>query len=274
MAKIITYHGSLDALVWFKERKNMDADTELVVPVSHEAVFIKDGQIMDSFTMGRYDLKECCVGDGHLFSASDEHVDCRIYYVKKEGGYSIKWNVNNPVCFNDPVLKIPVEFDLSGVFTIKIIDSKKFLQKLLAFTRKAELGEVKAFFRDRMLVYIKDELLSAMAENKVSIIELPRKLMTISKELEFKMRYIFESLGVSVENFMLKKVELLSGGEKCEDKVEGASKEKKGARKSIKKAVPEEDVKAAPAEIMYCPKCGVDLPPMSVYCFRCGEKVE
>jgi membrane protease subunit (stomatin/prohibitin family) len=255
MTKIINYHGSMDALVWIKEIRSLTPDTELVVPVAHEAVFIRDGRITDSFTMGRHSLKEAGVGEGHLFASEGDKADCRVYYVKKEGAYNIKWGAPQPLRFIDPLLKVPVEFDLSGVFAIKIIDTKQFLSQLLAFTKRAALEEVKTFFRERMAIYIKDPLLSLLNESRISVITLPSRLTAVSKDLEFRLRYMFESFGVSIEGFMLKKVELVGGGsEAVTEKVA---------------QMPAEEAKPA-AEIMYCPKCGVALPPMSVFCFKCG----
>jgi membrane protease subunit (stomatin/prohibitin family) len=262
MAKMITYQGSLDALVWVMERKGLDSDTEVVVPVAHEAIFIKDGIITDSFTMGRHYLKECVVGEGHLFTRPDERVDCRIYYVKKEGTYNIKWETPAPICLEDPAIKKDVELVLGGVFAIKIINSKQFLTRLLAFTQDASLEEVKMFFRQRMLIYIKDQLLAIMVENKLSFSELEDKIMIISKELEFKLRYLFESFGVSIESFMLNKVEILGKKTKKDKKIEDQPAEEAETEKQTK------------GEVMYCPKCGVDLPPVSVFCFKCGAPIE
>ena len=87
--------------------------------------------------------------------------------------------------------------------------------------------------------------------------------MTVSKELEFKIRHLFESFGVSVENFMLNKVEIkgkqpiIIKDPSVEQKQEQDKKEEK-----------------VEGEIMYCPSCGVDLPPLSVYCFKCGVKIQ
>jgi len=266
----------MDALVWHKEYKNLDCDTELVVPVAHEAVFIKDGQVTDSFAMGRHFMRESCVGTGRLFHDEGEKVSCRVYYVKKEGAYSIKWNTPRPILITDPVLKIPVEFDIGGVFSIKIIDSKRFLSRLLAFTKKAALDEMKEFFRGRMLIYINDQLLAALAESKTSVIELPRKLMSISKDLELRMRYIFETFGISIEGFMLKKVELISGGEKEEvSPVCGLAGDgdAAGGGGQVGDGEPKPCITTSAGEVMYCPLCGVDLPPLSVYCHKCGAKV-
>ena len=150
MTKIITYQGSMDALVWLTECKNLSSDTEVVVPVAHEAIFIKNGNITESFTMGRHYLKECVIGEGHLFTHADDRVDCRIYYVKKEGTYNIKWETPAPICFEDPVLKKAVEFTVGGVFAIKIIDAKVSLPPA-CHTEAVSLDEVKAFLGSECL---------------------------------------------------------------------------------------------------------------------------
>lgn len=260
MRKIVTYHGSGDALVWTRERKGLNIDSEVRVPLSHEAIFVKDGKMLDSFTGGgNYLLRETAVGEGHLFAEGDKTVDCRVYYVKKEGTYNIKWATSEPLQIIDPVLKLPVKLNVSGIFGINIINAKQFLSKLLVVTEKVALDEVKSFFRVRMMGYIKDEIVAALAANNINAIELPHKLTFISKYMELKLKYIFESFGVSISNFSLRKAELLTGGEKAPEPVESPEPVKK--------------VESEPIELMYCPDCGVALPPMSVYCFKCGKKL-
>lgn len=261
MAKIITYQGSMDALVWQTECKNLSRDAEVVVPVAHEAIFIKNGNIIDSFTMGRHYLKECNVGEGHLFSHPDEKIDCKIYYVKKEGTYNIKWETPTAISLEDPINKKETELCIGGVFAIKIIDAKIFLSRLITHTQTVSLDEVKEFFRQRMLFYIKDQLRSILVENQISIDELSEKLLTVSKEIEFKIRYLFESFGVSVENFLINKIEI-KGKEPFCLKYQNAEQESSKNENDIK------------GEIMYCPSCGVDLPPLSVFCYKCGVKLQ
>jgi membrane protease subunit (stomatin/prohibitin family) len=267
MSKMITYQGSLDTLVWVKEKKHLDINTEIIVPVAHEAVFVRDGKMFDSYTCGRYSLTSQATGEGHLFLSPTDTFDCKIFFVKKEGTYNIKFATESPVCFVDPVLSIPVEFDMSGVFAIKIIDCKRFLQKLMVFTRKINLEETKAFFRTLMKEHIATQLRVAMQQSKVSIIDLFRKPDIISAKLAFNLRYLFSEFGIMIEAFLIKKINLISGGQHCEQDI---------CEPLMQATQPEKEsnsVADGKGETMYCNKCGQALPPMSNFCYKCGEKI-
>ena len=56
LLEVIQYEGPADVLVYKHPKTDFSAGSQLIVHESQEAVFFRNGQLLDSFESGRYTL--------------------------------------------------------------------------------------------------------------------------------------------------------------------------------------------------------------------------
>lgn len=150
---VIKNTGNGDLLIWLNGEEDFNTYSTLIVAESEEAIFVKDGKIEEVFTEGRYHLKT----NNYPFisrlvnslSGGISTFNCKVYFVRKAVTMELFWG--------DTVQVIDKAIDSDGIsanvyaqiaYKVRILDSKKFLTKLLgnniSFMKQDEL---KNYFR-------------------------------------------------------------------------------------------------------------------------------
>ena len=129
LASIISYDGDNETLVYKHPIEDFNMGSQLIVHESQEAVFFRDGQALDVFGPGRYELdtqklplldKLCKL---YLIPIDDEMTfHSEVYFVNRATQMGLKWGTDSKVRLFDPASGLHVELGASGEFSIRVVD--------------------------------------------------------------------------------------------------------------------------------------------------------
>ena len=146
---VIKYEGGNSDIVWKHPIEDFRTGSQLIVHESQEAIFFRDGQAMDSFSIaGRYtletqnlplmdDIYKVPAGGANLFHSE-------VYYINKAQIMNIKWGTSEKIRVTDPESLLVLEIGASGDFNIVVSDARRLLFNLV--------GTKKSLTRDELLL--------------------------------------------------------------------------------------------------------------------------
>ena len=141
---VLKYEGPNDELVWkwspengnSKRPNQLRIGSQLVVNESQEAFMFKGGKLLDAFgpgthTLSSYNIPFLADLIGLVFGG-DSPFTAEVFYVNKALSQDAKWGL---VPFNiiEPNFKVPIPITCRGSYSVKVIDSRKFLTEIITF---------------------------------------------------------------------------------------------------------------------------------------------
>lgn len=207
IAEIIKYEGDNGTFIWKHPQEDFNSLTQLIVHESQEAIFFMNGQALDSFEAGRYTLEtqnipkigkflNRATGDKTPFHAE-------VYFVNKTEQMSLKWGTDSKVQYIEPTYGFPLSIGASGEMSLKVLNGRKLLLKLVG--TESFLGQQKlvGFFRAFLMTRVKAYIARVMKTNAVSIFEIDENLVSFSENIHKLLIPDFEDYGVSLERFFV-----------------------------------------------------------------------
>lgn len=288
---VVKYNGGDRVYAWKFPNESLSTRTQLIVNDSQEAVLFKDGIALDVFASGRYVLDTenvpLLTGMIRLPFGGRSPFSAEVWFINKAHSLDIKWGTATPVQIQDPRYGIFVPLRSFGQFGIRIIDSKKFLVKLVGTMPVFDKENLVQYFRGFYLTRIKDALSSYLIHKKVSILEINAYLEEISQYLQERIKPDFDEYGIELINFFINDVSV-SEDDPALRKLKNAL-----AKKAEMTIIGWELAGYCPAcnkpvfigGAKYCPECGSSLGQIchscqkplaagSKFCPHCGQAVE
>ena len=202
-------------LVWKFLEEDFNTKAQLIVNANEEAVFYRDGVAVGLFTGGRYSLTTqnypFLTALTKKFTGGVSAFNAKVYFVNKAHKLEMKWGTDSPIEVRDPKWGIQTSVQARGSYSIQIINSQKFVEKLIA-------NNVQVFTQDELNA----EFRSALSQDiRVAISrhikELPPgyELMDLSDDLDAiavamkpKLAEKLLDYGVEVINFYVGAIDL------------------------------------------------------------------
>lgn len=205
--QIIKYEGDNTTFVWKHPCEDFNNMTQLVVHESQEALFFMNGQILDTFTSGRYTLNsENIPKIGKLLnrlSNNEPPFHCEVYFVNKTEQMSIKWGTNDKVQYIDAKYGFPISIGASGVMSLSVDDGKRLLLKLVGTESLLSQEILVDYFRAILNTRIKTYIAQYMKNNAISIFEIDENLTVFSDILKELLTPDFLEYGLNLERFFV-----------------------------------------------------------------------
>ncbi|MEL7569671.1 MAG: SPFH domain-containing protein [Eubacteriaceae bacterium] len=205
--EVVKYNGSPDVFVWKYPSEELGTWTQLIVNESQEAILFKGGQALDLFAAGRHTLETSNIpllnkiinlpfGGRSPFAAE-------VWFINKVYSLDIKWGTASPIQLQDPKYKVFIPVRSFGQFGIQILDSRKFLIKLVGTLSSFDKENIVQYFRGLYLTKVKDAISSYLIKKQISILEINAYLEELSEFLNKKMNPVFEDYGIKLVNFFV-----------------------------------------------------------------------
>ncbi len=215
IAKIIKYEGDNSTFIWKHPTVDFNNMTQLIVYESQEAVFMMNGQIMDTFTAGKYNLDTESLPilgkfvDTMVYGDSSFTAD--VYFINQTVQMALKWGTSPKVRFIEPNTGIPLEIGASGNLNLRVKDGKKLLVKLVGTTHGiAWDSDAQSFtkslqdsFRPLINTVFKANFAPIVKENNINIIEIDQHVEQLAKPMHEKINEGFEDYGLNVTEFYI-----------------------------------------------------------------------
>ena len=211
---VIENEAAPSAVLWRVPYEDFNEGSKVIVGENEEALFYKNGVVVESFTGGEYKLET----NNYPFlsrirnfaSGGISAYNCRIIYVNKTHQLDNKWGTDGPIQVIDNVYNMPVNLVARGAYTLKIDDAKKFYLKFAgsnASTLRAE--DIANDMRAPINQKIKTVIAQVMAGLETEIVGISSRLESIAEMMRAPMESVFEEYGVRLVNFYIEAIEII-----------------------------------------------------------------
>lgn len=195
---VISCEGDNQTFVWKHPVTDFVTGSQLIVHESQEAIFLRNGEALDSFGPGRYTLETGVLPKTeqlYRLPVQGQPFHAEVYFVNLTTQMGIKWGTNSKVGLFDPASGLHVELGASGSFNLRVTDARRLLIKLVGttgsltrsdlFTEGAELSLKSAggYFRTMVMNKVKANLARIIKANRISVLELDEHIDLISHGL-------------------------------------------------------------------------------------------
>ena len=210
IASIIKYEGDNSTFVWKHPKEDFNTESQLIVHETQEAVLFLNGQPLDLFTSGRHTLKTANIPIlqkiKNISTNGVSPFHCEVYFINKTEQLGIRWGTDSTIQYIEPTYGFPISIGANGEMSLKAVDSKKLLLKLVGTEKNLTQESVTKYFRSFLMTRVKSYIAQSMKESKISIFELDERLIEFSNDLKEKLMPDFAEYGVSLERFFITSV--------------------------------------------------------------------
>jgi membrane protease subunit (stomatin/prohibitin family) len=203
---VIEFQGDNQTFVWKYPTEDFVFGTQVIVHQTQEAIFFMNGQALDSFGPGRHTLKtENLPKINHFFNfgARETPFKSELYFINLTEQMAIKWGTDSRVQFLEPTYKFPLTLGASGDMSLRVVDGRKLLLKLVGTERFLNQQKIIQFLRSILMTRIKTYIASTIREGSISIFELDEYLESFSLDLKNKLIADFDLYGLELVQFQV-----------------------------------------------------------------------
>lgn len=194
-----------DEIIWKSPIEDFNTNTQLIVMESEEALFVKDGVVVETLEGGRHTLDTANYPFINklqkLASGGTSPYSAQIYFVDKAHKLELLWGTDSPIQMRDAQYGFAVGVRARGSYSIQINDSKKFFVKLVGNTPVFTKEEIQALFRTAFQMKIKNTVATIMKNSNLTILDMNTELETLSKAVEDSLADILDEYGIRLANF-------------------------------------------------------------------------
>jgi len=208
--KIIKYEGQNDVLAWKYPSDELGTWTQVIVNQSQEAILYKSGKALDLFGAGRHTLKTQNIPLlGKLAKIpfkGETPFKAEVWYINKLVDLDVKWGTMDPIQLQDPKYGVFIPVRSFGQFGIQIVDSRKFLVKLVGTAKRFDKQTLVKYFRGIVMTKIKDLISEYLVLKRISVLDVNAYIDDISEEVGEHINDTFKKYGVEVHEFMVNSI--------------------------------------------------------------------
>lgn len=204
---VIKNDGPGNTLIWKCMEEDFNNNSQLIVAENEEALFMKDGIVVQTFPAGKYMLNTAnypFIGAlRKKIAGGTSPFSCKVYFVSKSHGLELFWGTDPAMQLDDPQFGV-VTVGAMGSYFIQVEDSKKFLIKLVGnnvqyFTKE----QINAYFRSAFTGQIKTNLAKYIKANNKTVLDLLTEYEEIANKLFPSLQPILDEYGVKLINFYI-----------------------------------------------------------------------
>lgn len=201
-----------DELVWKCLKEDFNTNTQLIVMESEEALFVKDGVVIETFTGGKYTLSTenypFISGLRKLVSGGESAYSCSVYFVDKSHKLELLWGTDSPIQMTDAKYEFSVGVRARGSYSIQIQDAKKFFIKLVGNTFVFTKEEIQNQFRTVFQTKIKVAVATVMKQSSLTVLDMNTELENIGEKVKEQLIDVLDEYGIRLVNFYISDISI------------------------------------------------------------------
>ncbi len=225
--------------------EHIDGRQSLIVPETHNAILLKDGQMLQTLSSGKYVLSD--------FVDLKEEPDAAIevLFMSKTAKLKLLWGTPQKVNLYDAVLEEDYRVGMSGDFDVQIGDPRKSYLYLVGAAEDLTADALQERLQSTVVSVLEEEAVSYIKDNNIRFNQLSIAKKNIAqKVLKSLSHKLLSEYGISVFSFNIANIII------DEDDYKRLSSNKSKGE-----------------EMQRCTNCGQELLPGAKFCSNCGEKV-
>ena len=207
IAEVIKYEGDNSTFIWKHPIEDFNSTTQLIVHESQEAIFFMNGQALDTFGAGRYTLETQNIPKiGKILgraTGDQTPFHCEVYFINKTEQMTIKWGTDSKVQYLEPTYNFPISIGASGEMSLKVVDGRKLLIKLVGTENSLGQQQLVTFFRSFLLLRVKTYMAQTIKSKAINIFEIDQNLTEFSDDIKELLIPDFFDYGVGLERFLV-----------------------------------------------------------------------
>lgn len=304
---LIRFEGSNKSLFWRIHGDLINKDCKIVVPPTHQVIFIKDGKLQDILEPGTHKVfdvvKRGFLGIGKKLDSTV--VD--VIFVSKTVKLNCLWGTRNPIYKTDLFTNLPVSLKGNGEFEVSINNPKKFYLEIVGSDKHFTLESLKERLAGRMLLSIEDVISEVISSRSLTYLDISQHKKEISNAiLPIINKMFINDCGLTLHSFTVSHLaiddnereaiekQLKEERERLSNKADAREianelqsyKDKKWKQDLILKNLEMAD-KAKYYEVLkligdkedvshghrFCPDCGTEYKDGMKFCPNCGKRL-
>lgn len=210
IAQVIKYEGDNSIFVWKHPAEDFNTNSQLIVHESQEAIFFMNGRPLDLFGPGRYTLETQNMPIlNRIINIPTGGVSafhCEVYFINKVYQMAIQWGTDSKVQYVEPTYGFPISVGAGGEMSLKVVDSKKLLLRLVGTEKDLSRDKLVSYFRAFLLARVKTYIAQTLKSDKINIFEIDERLLDFSEALKSRLDGDFAEYGLSLEKFFVTRV--------------------------------------------------------------------
>ena len=196
--------------------RHIMSGSKLTVRESQIAIFVNKGKLADIFEPGMYKLETSNLPIlTQLLSLpygfkSPFYAD--VYFINTKQFTNMKWGTSNPIAMRDKEFGT-IRVRGYGSYAFKVENPKIFLEQLFGTNSTFKTSDVSQYLKSMLVSCISDTI----AESKISILDMSCNLIEFADVVRENITEKFNSLGLSLTNFVIENISLPEEVEKAID---------------------------------------------------------
>lgn len=194
-------------IIWKSPVEDFNTNSVLTVNQGEKALFYKNGQLIQTFGPGRFELKTenyPFLSDIRNFlSGGESTFRCQVYFVRTALSQEILWGTDSPIQLRDPVQHIQTALIGRGAYKIRIENAPLFITKLAGFVYEFSTRSLDNFFHAQFLQTIKSNIAREIVSAQEEILGIITKIDELSSKLKQDLAPVFSSFGLTLEIFSI-----------------------------------------------------------------------
>jgi len=185
----------------------MDFNTNsvLIVNPGESAIFIKNGEIVQEFDNGRYELSTenypFLSNLRNLLSGGQSVYTSEIYFVRKALSNEILWGTDSPIQLRDPVQTLQTSVRGRGSYKVTVGNAGLFISKLSGNVREFTPEDLDYYFYSQFQQKIKSAIATALKNSHEEILGVCSRLEEFANVLTPVIAQILEDYGLNLQSF-------------------------------------------------------------------------
>ena len=245
---IITFSGNNQKLFSRHVIENLDPKLTLIVPETHNAILIKDGQMLQTLSSGKYLISKFIDLKTELDSSLE------ILFMSKTAKLKLLWGTPQKLLMYDNLLQENYRVGMSGDFEVQIGDPRKCYLYLVGAAEDLTSDALQERLMSNVVSVLETVVVDYVETNKVLFNQISLCKKEISAKVLSKLsQKLMNEYGIAVFSFNIANIIIESDDYGKLDK----------AYKQIKKT-----------DDFVCRQCGAVLKENDKFCSVCGKRVE
>lgn len=210
---VIKNSGPGELLIWRQPEEDFNTNSTLIVMPGEEAIFIKGGNVEQTFESGTYKLSTenypFISRLRNAFSGGISTFSCVVYFVRKAHSVEIRWGTDSPIQVRDKLLGIATKLRCRGSYKVQIDNPVKFLEKLIGNNVPLQLQEeLNKYFINEFQSKIKSVIARALNESNTELLGIDARLDEFSEIIEPFMQETLEDYGLKCVKFVVAAIDI------------------------------------------------------------------
>ncbi len=245
MEEVIKFSGTNEKLFTRNIVENVTEKTTLIVPETHNAILISDGEMLQTLPKGRYLLRDL------VEIKKDQKLSLEVIFVSKTAKLKLLWGTPNKITLEDPILNETYKMGMSGDFEVQVGDPRKCFLYLVGAEDVLTADALQDRLMSKVVSIVETEVAKFVAEKKVLYSNVYQYKQEIARRIVPILTSSFSSsYGITVYSLNFANIIF------DEDDLERLNSKNRG---SAQKAL--------------CPNCGTMLEENAKFCYNCGTKI-